>query len=173
MKQIILFFAVFFVSGCASQLRVTYQSDPPGAVLYSGGQRVGYTPQTLHYNVTDDVKKRGFVVLADTKVVWASGAAAEAKALKADLTRSGYSQQYMFNRPSNIPGLETDLRFSLDLDRTRALQRQATAQESQAAAQRRQAEAQEESARNESYRVYSPTNCTSTVYGSTVNTSCY
>ena len=167
--------AVLLLSGCASKLSVTYNSDPPGAVFYSGGNRIGYTPQTLYYDISEETKKRGFMNLAGTKVQWASGASAETKSLKADLTRYGLSQQFTFNRPDGVPGRETDVRFSLELERTRAMHRQAAAQEEQAAAQRRQAAAQEDRAAAERNRAYapSPTNCTSTVIGNMVNTSCY
>jgi hypothetical protein len=38
---------LIFLPGCANSLQVTYYSNPPGAVLYQGQQRFGYTPQTL------------------------------------------------------------------------------------------------------------------------------
>lgn len=165
--------AMSLLAGCASTLNVTYNSDPPGAVLYQGQQRFGYTPYTLQYPVSEEDKKRGYKVLSGTSVRWASGATAEVNSLKADLNRYGLSQQFTFQRPNGVPGRETDERFLLQLNRTQAMQRQAAAQEEQAAAQRRQAAAQEERARAERYKVNTPTNCTSTVYGNTVNTSCY
>lgn len=165
--------ALSLLAGCASTLNVTYNSDPPGAVLYQGQQRLGYTPYTLQYPVSEEDKKRGYKILSGTTVRWASGATAETKSLKADLNRYGLSQLFTFQRPNGVPGRETDERFSLELNRTRAMQRQAAAQEEQAAAQQRQADAQEERARAERYKINTPTNCTSTVYGNTVNTSCY
>ena len=161
------------LAGCASTLHVTYNSDPPGAVLYQGQQRIGYTPYNIEYQLSEEDKKRGYKVLAGTSVRWASGATAETKSLTANLNQYGFSQQFTFHRPDDIPGRETDVRFSLELERTRAMQRQAAAQEEQAAAQRRQAAAQEERAKAERYKTYSPTNCTSTVVGNTVNTSCF
>jgi hypothetical protein len=179
--------ALCLLSGCAGTLNVTYDSDPPGAVLYQGQQRVGYTPYTLRYQVSDEEKTRGYKVLAGTSARWMSGAVAEVSSLEVDLKRYGYSPRYTFRRPADVPGREADERFSLELERTRAIHRQATAQEEQAAAQRRQAVAQEEQAaaqrrqaaaqedraRAERYRMPSPTNCTSSVWGNTVNTSCY
>jgi len=169
MIRIFFLIVVFLLSGCASQLSVTYYSDPPGAVFYNGGQRMGYTPQTLYYDVSDETKKRGFMNLNGTKVQWASGAAAETKSLNADLRKFGFSQSYTFNRPVGVPGRETDERFALELARTHAMQRQAAAQEEQAAAQYRQAAAQEARAAAASR----PKNCTSIVNGNMVNTSCY
>jgi hypothetical protein len=172
-NRIFFLVAVFLLSGCASQLAVTYYSDPPGAVLYTSGQIVGYTPKVLFYTIPEEAKKSGFVNLAATKVQWASGASAELKLLKADLAKYGLNQQFTFNRPDSFPGREADMRFSLELDRTRSILRQAAAQEEQAAAQRRIAAAQEEQALAERYRVTRPTRCTSTLIGNVVNTSCY
>lgn len=131
------------LSGCASNLKITYDSDPPGAVLYQGQQKFGYTPYTLSYQVSDEDKKRGYKILSGTTVRWYSGATSEVKYLKADLNQYGLSQHFTFQRPSGIPGREEDIRFSLELERTRAMQRQAAAQEEQAAALRRQAAARE------------------------------
>lgn len=173
LKTIFTVVAMSLLAGCASTLRVTYDSDPSGAVLYQGQQKFGYTPYTLTYQVSKEDKNQGYKTLAGTSVRWASGATAEVKSLTADLNRYGLSQTFTFQRPDGIPGREKDAQFSLELERTRAMQRQAAAQEDQAAAQRRQAAAQEKRARDEQYKPISPTNCTSTVYGNTVNTSCY
>lgn len=178
-KPILTAAALSLLVGCASHLKVTYDSDPPGAVLYQGQQRFGYTPYTLQYTVSKEDKERGYKVLAGASVRWASGATAELNSLTADLKRYGFSQQFTFQRPENVLGREIDERFSLELNRTRAMERQAAAQEEQAAAQQRQAAAQEARARDEQYKINSPinvnsiTNCTSTVFGNTVNTSCY
>jgi hypothetical protein len=166
---------VFLIAGCATPkysmyMQVTYDSDPSGAVLYQGQQKFGYTPYTLRYQVSEEEKQQGYKILDGTSVRWASGATAEISSLNADLSRYGASQTFTFQRPDDVPGRQSDVRFSLELDRTRAMQRQATAQEEQAAAQRRQATAQEDRARTARNRT--PTNCTSTVMGSIVNTTC-
>lgn len=182
------------LSGCASQLQLTYHSDPAGAVLYSQGQRVGYTPKTLYYQVSDEDKKRGFLILANTRVQWASGATAEAKSVRADISRYGLSQQMTFQRPTGVPGREADTRFALELERTRAMQRQAEAHQEQAAALQRQAAAQEDQAaalqrqataqearlraerdkaRLDALKPPQRVDCTTTVLGGSLNTSCY
>lgn len=172
--SILMAVAVSLLAGCASTLRVAYDSDPSGAVLYQGQQKLGYTPYTLTYQVSEEDKKRGYKSLMGTSVRWASGATAEVTSLKADLNQYGLSQSFTFQRPDGVPGRETDVRFSLELERTHAMQRQAAAQEEQAVAQRRQAAAQEERARAEQYKINSPTNCTSTVVGDTIiHTTCY
>lgn len=159
---------LILVSGCATNLTVTYHSDPPGAVLYQGQQKFGYTPQTLVYEVSDEDKKRGSKILAGTTVRWASGATAEVKALKADLNKYGLSQQFNFHRPDGVPGRDADVRLSLELERLALMNRQAQAQEDQAFWQMY-------NAINQQYQRQQPTytNCTSTLIGNTVNTSCY
>lgn len=172
-KPMLTVLILSLLGGCANTLYVTYKSDPPGAVLYQGQQRFGYTPYTLQYPVSADDKKRGYKILNGTSVRWASGATAKVNSLNTNLNRYGLSQQFTFQRPNDAPGRETDERFSLELNRTQAMQRQAAAQEAQAAAQQRQAAAQEERTRDEKYKANKPTNCTSMVIGNTVNTSCY
>lgn len=163
---------VAFISGCASNLKVTYHSDPPGAVLYQGQQKFGYTPQAIVYQLSEEDRKRGYKILAGTTVRWASGATAEVTSITADLNKDGLSQQFTFNRPDGVPGREVDVRFALELERLEIMRRQAAAQEEQAAAQRRQAETQEEQTAVQRRKKHSPTNCTSTVIGNTVHTSC-
>lgn len=111
MLRTTLFLIIFLVSGCASQLAVTYYSNPPGAVLYSGGQNFGYTPKTLYYNVNETARRQGYLDLVDLKVQWNSGAIAEVKSIRADLTK-GLTQQLTFTRPSDIPGQEEDQNFA-------------------------------------------------------------
>lgn len=36
---------VILISGCANILKITYNSDPPGAILYQGDNQIGYTPK--------------------------------------------------------------------------------------------------------------------------------
>lgn len=164
------------VSACATgprvrELQVTYESDPPGAVIYSGGQRFGYAPQTLRYDVTDYDFRRGYRDLDDATATWASGAS-QTDEIRADL-RNSLSQVYVIVRPASTPGRSIDERAALDVDRTRAMQRQAAAQEEQARAQRRQATAMEEQARIQRERAAAPVTCTTSGLGMIRNTTCY
>src|SRR3989344_3404836 len=92
---------VLFISGCASNaLNITYNSDPPGAVLYEGSQRFGYTPVVLQYQVfTEDERKRGYKIVRGTSVRWTSGASAEIKDLRIDFA-NGLYQTFTFRRPA-------------------------------------------------------------------------
>lgn len=125
-------------------MRVTYYSDPPGAVLYKSGQRLGYTPQTFYYDISDEIKNLGFVTIGGAKAQWTSGATAEMKSWKAYLS-NGLTYYHTFNRPNEISGREIDERFSLDLEQTRAMQRQAEAAEAaqQAAIEEKEIAAQQ------------------------------
>jgi len=153
------------VSGCASSLKVTYLSDPPGAALYSNNQNFGYTPKTLEYQISEENRKQGYVILRGTSVRWASGAQANVPSLRANLS-IGYNQQFKFNRPENYPGREADVRFALELERLAIMRRQAQAQEDQAFWQMY-------NAINQQQQRQAPVNCTSTLFGNTVNTTCY
>lgn len=176
---------VLALSGCASTLRVTYYSDPPGAVLYSGGVRVGYTPQTLDYNVSDEDKKRGYSVLEGTRVQWVSGATAENKSIRANLA-NGLAQSLSYKRPNGVPGRESDEKFAIELQRAIAIQQQADSLEAQAAAQRYLTYQQAENIRlqNEQLKVpkmpyYQPVQqnqpyrCTSEMQGRELVTNCH
>lgn len=157
---------LLLLTGCSNTLQVTYYSDPPGAVLYQGQQRFGYMPQTLRYRLSEADLSRGYVQVQGTSVRWASGATAEVTSLTADLNRNRLSQQFTFNRPEGYPGREADVRFALELERLRIMQRQAAAQEQLALWQMF-------NAINQQYQRPSMTNCTSTLFGNIINTTCY
>ena len=163
LARLVVLVASVMLGACASNLKVTYQSDPPGAALYQGGQLMGYTPYTLQYQVTDDDRKRGTKLLQGTSVKWASGASANVPSLTANINQFGFSQQFTFQRP-DIPGRETDMQFALELQKLAIMRQQAQAQQDQAFYQLLQA----------TKPVVRPTtNCTSTVIGNTVQTNCY
>src|SRR5437867_9972665 len=148
-----LLISLLVIAGCANTLKVTYYSDPPGAVLYQDNHRFGYTPTTLQYKITDEDKNRGYAILRGTSVQWASSAKANISTLRADLG-IGYNQQFIFNRPDNVPGREADVRFALELEKLAVMRRQAQAQEDQAFWQMYNAV-------NQQYQRQQPVNCTS------------
>ena len=122
MKNIIkvLFCGLFFLSGCATnQLKVTYYADPASATLYEDQRAFGYTPLTLAYPITPQDRERGYMLLKGTSVVWASGASASVKSLRADLSQ-GNNFHFIFIRP-DVPGIEVDLDFALQVEWDRIL----------------------------------------------------
>jgi hypothetical protein len=118
----------FLLTGCAAkQLSVTYNSDPSGAtVLAHDGRNWGRTPTTLYYTLTDEEIKRGKTSVQGVSVKWASGATASVKELTNDLT-TGLNKSFSFKRPANVPGLDTDMRFALELERLELVRRQTAA----------------------------------------------
>ena len=156
------------LGACASKLRVTYQSDPAGAALYQGAQMFGYTPFTLEYQLTEEDRKKGSKLLQGTTVKWASGASAEVPSLNADISRFGLNQQFTFQRPDSYPGRATDVQFALELQKLALMRQQVRAQQDQAYWQMVNTINQQNRVQQQT-----PTNCTSTVVGNTVQTSCY
>jgi hypothetical protein len=125
-----IIFALF--AGCATTgpvLSMTYLSDPAGASLYEGARLLGYTPVTLTYQDSRAAfAHKECLRLNSLHVRWASGVVASAPNLQA-CPAPGYSQQYMFKRPADVPGVEIDLNYAAQLERDPALQQQASAKD--------------------------------------------
>lgn len=166
---VVIGIGALLLSGCANNIYVTYDSDPSGAVLYSGNQKYGYTPYTLQYPLLKEDKARGYALLTGASVRWASGATAEISTLRADINQHGLNHSFTFQRPSNVAGREIDAQFALQLEQTRAMQQQAAAQQQQAATQQ-QAAAQEKRAQDQQNKMRF---CNSTVNGRNIDTICY
>lgn len=161
---------VILITGCANTLRVTYRSDPNGATVYEERKRVGITPVTTTYRLTEEDKKRGYLRIGGVRALWPSGASAELSSMTADL-RNGRRQEMTFIRPEDFPGREADIRFELELEKLKAMNRQAAAQEEQARSAQELNESIDRQYRNPPLR--QPTNCTSRALGNTVYTDCY
>lgn len=146
-----------FVAGCATQIRVDYISDPPGATLYDDGRPLGVTPVRLSYPADEAFKGGQCQDLKGTTAVWASGARAEVSSLNA--CRSvGWIQSYVFVRP-DVPGREVDMNFALQLQRNGIMQQQVDNAAAQNAINAK--------------RKAAPKNCTTVFSGYVANTTCY
>lgn len=154
--------ACMLIVACASNLRVTYRSDPPGASLYEGPKMLGYTPVTVLYAVDDAKRKAGVMYLQGTTVRWASGATAEIGQLSATLD-DGLNKEFTFQRP-DVPGREIDVGVALKLEELEIQRQMAQAQRDLAFRQYLQ------SLRPPPRQSY---NCTSTLMGNMVQTNCY
>lgn len=116
------------MGGCASNntLRVTYQSDPPGAEIFQavpgGIQSSGYLPLTVEYGVDAKDHREGYIIGQDIEVRWVSGARVFLDNIKWPL--NGGPKIYTFIRPKQFPGYEEDLKFALKLREIDASQRQ-------------------------------------------------
>ncbi|MGW8159619.1 MAG: hypothetical protein ACWGKN_14150 [Desulfoprunum sp.] len=166
---IIFLFIAASITGCATQVQVTYHSDPPGASLYQGSQLMGYCPTNLSYNITPQDRQRGYLLLQGTEVKWVSGATAKIEQLRANLSTGSY-QQFTFMRPTGIEGLETDAKFGLEVQKLRVMEQQVQAQQSANYWQMYNAISNQQKS---SSTVNLKTNCSSQVIGSTVYTNCY
>ena len=160
-----------FVVGCVTTLHVTYHSDLPGAALYESGRFWGYTPITLQYPNAHIAMQAGQCqMLQPLTVRWASGAEASISNLQT-CPVNGYNQQFSFIRPAEIPGREFDAQFALERERIAIMQQQATAQQTSALSSLFQALNQQ------TQQTYSPppqqnVNCTTHVFGNTIQTRC-
>lgn len=158
----------FLLSGCASTLRVTYHSDPEGAMLYANQnqQLFGYTPVTLHYKPPQSfLQGRSCWNLQPSMVRWGTGAEASVTGLTV-CPQNGLSQQFVFARPTDFPGREIDAQFALQLQQNAALAKQAAAQQTAAFWQAYSALIQ----RNQ--QALRTLQCTSQLVGYMVYTSC-
>jgi hypothetical protein len=169
-RGLLLFLALFILSGCGRVLTVVYYSDPPGAVLYQGQQSYGFTPVTLKYNIPEEMRKQGYVDLQGPYVLWASGAKAEASSIRADIGFGRYLQQFTFVRP-NVSGREVDMSFALELERLKLAQQQTQLMQIQVQTLQNLFEnlnRQQSPALLNTFR-----NCTSNVSGNMIYTQCY
>lgn len=97
------------VTGCATslapnQVSITYETQPPGAMLYDAisGTAWGQSPQTRIYTL----KLPGQDAVATVTAVWGSGAK---KTDKVRITTSVQRGTYTLSRPVDAPGLDRDL----------------------------------------------------------------
>jgi hypothetical protein len=154
--------------GCTTKLYVTYNSDPPGATLYQGGQSMGFCPTMLTYNVQYKDRMQGHKILQGTEAKWVSGATAKIDQLTANLTTIGKYQQFTFMRPTGLDGAETDAKFGLEVLKLKTMQQQVQAQQDANILQMYNII----STQNKSSTVNLKANCSSRAIGSTVYTDC-
>ena len=172
LKSVFAAFSLTVLAGCATStlLNVTYHSDPQGAALYEGGRFFGYTPVTLQYPLAHLTMETGQCVAVQPLAVrWASGAEASIENLQA-CPINGYFQQFSFIRPTGVAGREMDVQFALERERLAIMQQQANAQEmANLSALFWQLNQQTQQIYN---RPSNSVNCTTQVFGSTIQTSC-
>ena len=179
----VLLILAILTAGCASNLKMTYKSSPGLADIYESDKKLGVAPVTVEYAVTEDAKKRGYLLLQGTSARWVSGASAEVPSVRGEL-QNGLSQELTFKRPENYPGLEKDQALVREVLNYYLLLRQVQAQERQARAQEDLVDIQRDKQLTDSINQIGkpqtpyplprpPTNCTSTVVGNTVRTTCY
>lgn len=152
-------------AGCAS-LRVTYHSEPEGALLYEGGTLWGVTPMTLKYQMPSTFTRQGdCLTLRPSTVRWASGAEASIPGLQV-CPQQGREQQFVFARPTGLPGRELDVQVAIQSLQNQLTQQLVAAEQDAAFWQLYGALIQQNRAAQQTL------NCTSNVIGQTVFTSC-
>ena len=112
MKQLISRFvvgaaaaAIVGLAGCAISApgaKLTYETSPPGATIYEGGQSVGVAPvmRTYHGDAAG-----GQIRTPEVTALWPSGA----KATFWTFLKPGDDNVTTLARPANAPNLQADL----------------------------------------------------------------
>jgi len=171
-----------FMTGCAHQVEITFNSDPYGATIYTdNGHSIGYAPKTLYYNIPENTKESKIIRIAPISARWASGATSDSGPILVDINRHGLKQEYTFKRPSNTPGADIDAKFAIELRRQHLqaaavglllLQQQQAQQEQQ---QNYELEKKRIQAENERALIQQnrSINCSTTYNYGGANTTCY
>ena len=101
------------MAGCATSANrnhasMTFYSNPSGATISSQGQNLGNAPQVKVWTLRDG---QNSAVSAPVVATWESGATATATF---DLT-AGQHGAWTFQRPQDVPGLQTDVQWAKHL----------------------------------------------------------
>lgn len=126
-RSIELLALLTILTGCADKLAVTYDCQPAGAVLYSGGENMGRCPQTLYYTIKPEYRESGEVPIQGVMARWPSGAKMSTKSRIMASLRNGTTQRLPLIRPRG-PGYAEDARYGLAYERNQILQDQAASQ---------------------------------------------
>lgn len=117
----LLFTLTVATSAHAADVKVTFQSDPPGATLYTvlndTPRLWGYAPIVMKWGVP---KKWTTCLQTEPILVrWLSGAEARIDTLRL-CPQVGKNQQFSFIRPTGVPGVEIDGQFAVQILQQRA-----------------------------------------------------
>lgn len=117
--KLIFVLAFLLITGCSSQMAITYDSYPKGAqVIDSTGTVRGYAPVTFYIDPTKEDKERGYAYTWDIWMKWVSGATEKVNAGRVGV---GQNWVYTINRPSNAPNAQADHSFALQLQQSRQM----------------------------------------------------
>ena len=133
---------LMLLSACSTTLTVTYDSNPPGAILFdANGNPVGRAPITRGYELWESEVATGILTGwpngTPASAQWASGAT---KTWDMRMNLGGplqqgqhYNWRMTFQRP-NAPGLDIDMAYALKVEELTLQRRGVEAQENAAAA---------------------------------------
>ena len=134
-SQALIFVALCaFLVGCATplkpnQVRVSFNSEPPGAMIYNGDKAWGTAPVELVLTASEGAVRAGYSDQNDMYAMWPSGAKSR-KGVRIQVGQG--SRQFTFSRPSDAPGLDKDLAYAAQLRQIQAAEEQASAASSAA-----------------------------------------
>lgn len=103
MKRLLLLISIFFLSfeTLASDVySVKYSSNPSGASLICNGINYGKTPKILHYNLSEEAKKSGYIDVQLCDAIWQYGTK-QSYATQLDLQKFPDGAQQMTTRGHN------------------------------------------------------------------------
>lgn len=124
-KRFVPALCLLALMGCASAPQVallTYETEPPGAVLYEGGKSLGGEPVTRSYSLAEGAAT---VRTPEVTAVWPSGA----KATFWTELRRGADDMALIQRPASAPGLDKDKAHAATVLEARRKGEQRNAQE--------------------------------------------
>ena len=163
-----------------NKVELSVTSIPSFATVSISGN-VGETPGRVKLEATEEEKKL-MKIVRNIEVRWQSGAAIQ-KVIEFNIGENSngsgtFNREHnlSFNRPANVAGLELDVHYATQMQIAKAAQAKIDAQKSLDAINTYlDREQQRRDAFNNQMKnsVRKITNCSSTRYGNTVNTTCY
>jgi hypothetical protein len=118
--------AAMCLSGCGKTITMVYHSNPEGALVYEGDTLQGRTPITLKYEAPPAFNSGGCTTFRTMTAVWPSGARVIAPDVTACKSNT-YLQNFVFQRPTDVPGLDADAQIAAAQEMAQAAQAQADA----------------------------------------------
>ena len=97
--------AVAVLASCATEpqgAKLTYETSPPGATIYEGGQPLGIAPVTKSYPSAGEGAQ---IRTSEVTALWPSGA----KTTFWTFLKPGDDNVTTLSRPANAPNLQADL----------------------------------------------------------------
>jgi len=101
-----------FAAGCgqATQVKVTYESNPPGGILYKqNGEVWGPCPKVLWYDLNEEASRDGYLLAQGMIVRWPDGTERRSNDL-IKITVNGTDRRVIFSQPG-APAYAERLRY--------------------------------------------------------------
>jgi len=116
---------LFGLTSCASNIGLTYKTQPLGAMVsFIDGRQIGETPAKLYYKWDEKYVRNGCLHIKGFTAKWVSGAQATSPETLRVCNSSG-DFEYTLARPTDAPGLEKDMNYAMQTQQLRLQQQQA------------------------------------------------